>query len=1498
MTVVIAIDSFKGSLSSVAAGEAAAAGVRRAFPDATCVVRPLADGGEGTVDALVAGLGGARVSVRVTGPAGRPTMATYGLLSDGLAVMEMAQAAGITLVSGAEKDPRLTTTFGVGEMILDARARGATRFLIGIGGSATNDGGAGMLQALGWRLLDADGRELPRGGAALARLARLEPPRENPLAGCTFRIACDVTNPLCGPQGTSAVFGPQKGATPEAVAALDAALAHWADVVGAKSDFAGAGAAGGLGYGFKAILSADLVSGVELVLSETKLADVLAAADVVVTGEGRLDGQTVMGKAPIGVARLAKRYGKPVIAFAGCLGDGVEKTNAEGIDAYFPILRQVTTLDEALDVTTAAANLTAAAEQAFRLMAAAFSCRRDSLCRCDSLSRQNKDEPPLSQTRQAAASTSGAQCCSRQYAQDCVCHLTPMISMKTNRKSIRNVFGAGLFAAAVLLSLPLPALTRIGIITDTHIGAPGAAERLERTYRLLQSHGVTNIFNLGDIADQHVDAWYKQYVDMRARVYPNGVDEVFVYHNHDKFGFHTAETDSAKILEEAFAATQRKLGAKNGRYHSFKLEGFTFLVYPLGVDYRRMEDEIKASVAADPGKPVFVLDHVPPLGTSAGSESHQAGNATTAAIFRKYPQVVALTGHVHGSVANEGKIWQREFTAVGFGTTKNPAAKDADYHIAIMELDPQKAVIRRYSLATGREYHADDPWTLTFPFDPLRPRYSREVRAKTTPQPGFAAGAKPEVTPDHDHLGGLVVSFPGAQPAEWTSHYTVSVEDHDHDHDHPRSAVKAGTGLFVVPEEKRPSFITAKLDPGLFTPGETVKVSVTPNGFFGNAGAPISSEATVTNQVEEGWVTVFDGLPKGAKKGRFVPMRRFFFPASVWDAPPKTLYRFTFEISVKQFDPPPAASALEIVTDDRRQFIGKIRLDEGNWTRRFSFTRPRPKGKGPWCLHFVGGTNLVEIHSFRIQRKTAREVSGDVLPPPIQIDVGRQLFVDDHLVASTSNVVRHWNQPTKMPDPIVWPGSGAAPARADGSSRCAKGEPVNLTCATDGGLWWDPTRGKFRLWYQADWLGDICYAESEDGDRWEYPEVGVVPGTNRLFEHDVIDSWCVSPDYAAENPYGAWRLFISEPGGRTSDGLWSSSDGLHFTGLGCAGVSGDRSTAYYDPFRGVWTFSLRDVRKGVGRCRRLFTSPTFGGPDCRWRWPSETNAPSCLPLAREWLVATNRPNWSLYSFDAVAYESLMLGVMEMLYNTPKDNDDCMKVGLPKQTGLHFVFSRDGTDFTRPRDEADIAPSGWGSGAWDTGYLSCVGGICVIRDERLWFYYSGLRGDGLRVSNGHWARNGMYSNGAIGAATLRRDGFAGMVADARGELTTKPVVFSGGHLFVNAECRFGSLRAEVLDIGGRVLPGFSAADCEMLARADTTRREVRWKDAALASLAGRPVRFRFGLHCGTLYSFWVSKDAAGASGGYVAAGGPAYAGLRDLPRSEAGTMYSSDSGTTR
>ncbi len=375
MKVVIAIDSFKGSLSSLAAGNAVREAVLKKDPAAEVYVRPLADGGEGTVEALSAGMGGTIAEAEVSGPLGTPVTAKYCILEDKkTAVIEMAAAAGITLVPADKKDPMESTTYGVGELIRDAIGRGCRHFIVGIGGSATNDGGTGMLSALGYAFLDAAGNPIPLGAKGLEVLASISADHVLPeLEECTFRTACDVTNPLCGPRGCSAVFAPQKGGTPETIAKMDAWLADYARIAGTVSDRAdmdhpGVGAAGGLGFAFHAFLNATLEAGVRIILEETHLEDFIRDADIVVTGEGRLDAQTVMGKAPIGVAKLAKKYGKKVIAFSGCITEDAGVCNEHGIDAFFPILPGVVTLEEALDTANAYRNLTNTAYQVFRLL--------------------------------------------------------------------------------------------------------------------------------------------------------------------------------------------------------------------------------------------------------------------------------------------------------------------------------------------------------------------------------------------------------------------------------------------------------------------------------------------------------------------------------------------------------------------------------------------------------------------------------------------------------------------------------------------------------------------------------------------------------------------------------------------------------------------------------------------------------------------------------------------------------------------------------------------------------------------------------------------------------------------------------------------------------------------------------------------------------------------------------------------------------------------------
>ncbi|ROT86711.1 glycerate kinase [Bifidobacterium mongoliense] len=376
MKIVIAPDSFKGSLTAQEAAQAIRTGVLDAIPDAECVIVPMADGGEGTVRSLVDATGGTLVTTSVTGPLGRPVSAHYGLLGDShTAVIEMSAASGIQYVNAATRDPLTTTTYGTGELILDALDRGVDALIVGLGGSATNDGGAGMAQALGVSLRDADGRELDRGGAALQALDRIDVTRLDPrLHHCTITLASDVTNPLVGPEGSSHVFGPQKGATPAMVERLDAALAHYADVIHDQLDrdvahTPGAGAAGGLGAGFLAFTRATMSSGVGVVVEATRLREQARGADYCITGEGGIDAQTRFGKTPMGTAQAVKEVapGCIVVALAGFIGEGIASLREVGIDAVLGILPGVCTLDEALDPARAKENLTRTACNVARL---------------------------------------------------------------------------------------------------------------------------------------------------------------------------------------------------------------------------------------------------------------------------------------------------------------------------------------------------------------------------------------------------------------------------------------------------------------------------------------------------------------------------------------------------------------------------------------------------------------------------------------------------------------------------------------------------------------------------------------------------------------------------------------------------------------------------------------------------------------------------------------------------------------------------------------------------------------------------------------------------------------------------------------------------------------------------------------------------------------------------------------------------------------------------
>ena len=382
MKIVIAPDSFKGSLTALQVAEAIEVGLRRVFPDVAIEKVPMADGGEGTVQSLVDATGGEILTVRVLDPLGNSIEAQYGVLGDGItAVIEMAAASGLTLVPEDKRDPRITTTYGTGELIRAALAQGCRKLIIGIGGSATNDAGAGMAQALGAKLLTASGDQIEPGGGSLAELNSIDLSELDPrIAETETVVACDVNNPLTGEEGASHVYGPQKGATPEMIEMLDANLAHFDKIVQrdlSKSvgNVPGAGAAGGLGAGLIAFLNASLKSGIEIVTEATQLSKRFAGADLAITGEGQINFQTVFGKTPVGVAKVAKTHNIPVIAIAGSIADNSDGVYDAGIDAMIDIVPEPMSLETAIENATTL--IQTAAERAGRMVATGMKIKRN-----------------------------------------------------------------------------------------------------------------------------------------------------------------------------------------------------------------------------------------------------------------------------------------------------------------------------------------------------------------------------------------------------------------------------------------------------------------------------------------------------------------------------------------------------------------------------------------------------------------------------------------------------------------------------------------------------------------------------------------------------------------------------------------------------------------------------------------------------------------------------------------------------------------------------------------------------------------------------------------------------------------------------------------------------------------------------------------------------------------------------------------------------------------
>lgn len=375
--IVIAIDSFKGSLSSIQAGNIVFNATKKIFPQSNIKIFPLADGGEGTVDALTEGLHGKIISSYVTGPLGDKIQSRYGYLAqDNIAIIEMADTAGLTLVPENKRNPLFTTTYGLGELILDAIHNGCRKFIIGIGGSATNDCGLGMLSALGIKFFNKNHQAVGILGKDLQDIAFIDTSTLNPfIKECSFSIACDVTNPLYGKNGCSHIYAPQKGATPDIVNQMDNNIKNFADLIKKQlgltgANLAGAGAAGGLGFAFHTFLKAQLIPGIELILNTLHIQEFLKNADLLITGEGKIDLQTSMGKAPVGIAKLAKQLNPQikVIAICGCATNSASSVNSQGIDAYFPIIQAPISLQKAMQTDIASNNLNQTITQVLNLL--------------------------------------------------------------------------------------------------------------------------------------------------------------------------------------------------------------------------------------------------------------------------------------------------------------------------------------------------------------------------------------------------------------------------------------------------------------------------------------------------------------------------------------------------------------------------------------------------------------------------------------------------------------------------------------------------------------------------------------------------------------------------------------------------------------------------------------------------------------------------------------------------------------------------------------------------------------------------------------------------------------------------------------------------------------------------------------------------------------------------------------------------------------------------
>ena len=483
-------------------------------------------------------------------------------------------------------------------------------------------------------------------------------------------------------------------------------------------------------------------------------------------------------------------------------------------------------------------------------------------------------------------------------------------------------------------------------------------------------------------------------------------------------------------------------------------------------------------------------------------------------------------------------------------------------------------------------------------------------------------------------------------------------------------------------------------------------------------------------------------------------------------------------------------------------------------------------------------------------------------PEVIDIDLGRQLFVDDFLVANT-NLTFHYHQPVKCPmNPLFFP-----------EKPWEMSELYGPTCIPKcGGIWYDDLDGFFKMWYLSSYTGNEAYAISKDGLHWERPELDIVPGTNLLFPEGSIrpDSGTAWIDFECENPEQRYKLLIREVDtvmhkqGNRGARMMTSRDGIYWSKPVLTSDMDDRSTMFKNRFRGKWIQSIRGYLGTVGRCRYYWEHSDFL-PSGNWSNPPFWACADCFDQG-------NELNAQLYNLDANSYESLMVGFYQ-IFRGP-ENHVGRATGQPKLTELVLATSRDGFHWHRP-DRRSFIGANRRPGFWDNGYVEATGGILLVVGDELWIYYSAYGGDETCTNMPDWCRDGMYSNGAVGLAKLRRDGFASLHSSWHGGyVRTRNVRFSGGHLFVNANTVGTRLTVAVMDESGKIIPGFEHENCTGFL-GNSVKAPIAWKTADLATLAGRVVQFDIRLNRGDLYAFWVSQRSTGESGGYLAAGGPGY-----------------------